>query len=144
MSQTFPDSVKSAKVLIDGPSELVFDYAIPEGLENVTVGCRVRVPLRNRNSTGTILDIVPQPQTGFVLRPLHSLIDPEPLITPSLMKLGKWLADYYGSPMEQVMRALLPVNMTLLTAKIRIYLSSNSGSPYIFKFNPCSMTQNNK
>ena len=108
MSQTFPDSVKSAKVLIDGPSELVFDYAIPEGLENVTVGCRVRVPLRNRNSTGTILDIVPQPQTGFVLRPLHSLIDPEPLITPSLMKLGKWLADYYGSPMEQVMRALLP------------------------------------
>lgn len=97
-----------AKVLIDGPSELVFDYAIPEELSEISVGCRVRIPLRNRNSTGTVLDIVEPPQSNFTLRPLHSLIDPEPLITPGLMKLGKWLADYYGSPMEQVMRALLP------------------------------------
>ena len=99
---------QSAKVLIDGPSELVFNYAIPDELSNVAIGCRVRIPLRNRNSTGTVLDIVQQAQTNFSLRPLHSLIDPEPLITPNLMKLGKWLADYYGSPMEQVMRALLP------------------------------------
>ena len=97
-----------AKVLIDGPSELVFDYAIPENLDDVSIGCRVRIPLRNRNSTGTVLEITPAPQSDFTLRPLHSLIDPEPLITPGLMKLGKWLADYYGSPMELVMRALLP------------------------------------
>lgn len=98
----------SAKVLIDGPSELVFDYAIPENLGPVAIGCRVRIPLRNRNSTGTVLHIGEAPQTNFALRPLHSLIDPEPLITPGLMKLGKWLAEYYGSPMELVMRALLP------------------------------------
>lgn len=98
----------AAKVLIDGPSELVFDYAIPENLGPVAIGCRVRIPLRNRNSTGTVLHIGEPPQTNFALRHLHSLIDPEPLITPGLMKLGKWLADYYGSPMEQVMRALLP------------------------------------
>lgn len=98
----------AAKVLIDGPSELVFDYAIPESLGEVKVGCRVRIPLRNRNSTGTVLEIGPPPQTNFTLRPLHSLIDPEPLITPNLMKLGKWLSEYYGTPMEQVMRALLP------------------------------------
>ncbi len=100
--------INAAKVLIDGPSELVFDYAIPETLEDVVVGCRVRIPLRNRNSTGTVLEVGPPPQTNFTLRPLHSLIDPEPLITPNLMKLGKWLSEYYGSPMEQVMRALLP------------------------------------
>ncbi len=100
--------INAAKVLIDGPSELVFDYAIPESLGEVAVGCRVRIPLRNRNSTGTVLEIGPPPQTNFTLRPLHSLIDPEPLITPNLMKLGKWLSEYYGTPMEQVMRALLP------------------------------------
>jgi len=98
----------AAKVLIDGPSELVFDYAIPAELGEISVGCRVRIPLRNKNSTGTVLEIGEPPQTNFALRPLHSLIDPEPLITPGLMKLGRWLADYYGSPMEQVMRALLP------------------------------------
>jgi primosomal protein N' (replication factor Y) len=96
------------KVLIDGPADLVFDYLVPESLGVVAVGCRVRIPLRNRNSTGTVLEIGEPPQSNFTLRPLHSLIDPEPLITPGLMKLGKWLAEYYGSPMEQVMRALLP------------------------------------
>ena len=97
----------AARVLIDGPSELVFDYAIPEGMRALT-GCRVKIPLRNRNSTGTILDITEEMPTEFQLREIVELIDPEPLITPKLMELGRWIADYYGSPMELVMRALLP------------------------------------
>lgn len=99
--------MSAARVLIDGPSELVFDYAIPEGMD-ARAGCRVKIPLRNRNSTGTILDITEETPNNFTLRDITELIDPEPLITPRLMKLGKWIADYYGSPMELVMRALLP------------------------------------
>ncbi|MCP5538275.1 MAG: primosomal protein N' [Akkermansiaceae bacterium] len=97
----------AARVLIDGPSELVFDYAIPEGMD-AKPGCRVKIPLRNRASTGTILDITEEMPQNFDLRPIDTLIDPEPLITPHLLNLGKWMADYYGSPMELVMRALLP------------------------------------
>jgi len=97
-----------AKVLIDGPSELVFDYQVPENLP-VKVGCRVRVPLRRKSATGTVLDVHEGGQDlGFAVRGVQSLIDPEPLITPNLMKLGKWMSDYYVTPMEQVMRALLP------------------------------------
>ena len=44
----------NARVLIDGPSELVFDYAIPAGLD-VRPGCRVRIPLRRKSATGTVL-----------------------------------------------------------------------------------------
>ena len=97
----------AARVLIDGPSELVFDYAIPNGMNAVT-GCRVKVPLRNKASTGTILDITEEMPTDFALREINELIDPEPLITPKLMELGKWISDYYAAPMEQVMRSLLP------------------------------------
>ena len=97
----------AARVLIDGPSELVFDYAIPEGMD-AQAGCRVKIPLRNRPSTGTILEITPEMPENFNLRPIATLIDPEPLITPNLLKLGKWISNYYGSPMELVMRALLP------------------------------------
>jgi len=99
--------VPSARVLIDGPSELVFDYAIPEGMDAIT-GCRVQVPLRNKPSTGTILDITEEMPSNFTLRDISALIDPEPLITPKLMELGKWIADYYNAPMEQVMRSLIP------------------------------------
>lgn len=97
----------AARVLIDGPNELVFDYAIPEGMK-AQAGCRVHIPLRNRNSTGTILELGEAEQADFALREINSLISPDPVITPNLMKIGHWMADYYGTPMELVMRALLP------------------------------------
>ncbi len=96
-----------ARVLIDGPSELVFDYSFPDDL-TVSPGCRVRVPLRNRDATGTVLSIEPMQDLGFATRPLSSLIDPEPLLTATLLELAQWIANYYGSTMESVIRALLP------------------------------------
>ena len=98
---------RAAKILIDGPSELIFDYAIPEGLV-VQAGCRVRVPLRNRTAIGTVLDLAEVSPDGFTLKPVTALIDPEPLLTPGLMKLARWMSDYYGTPLEQIMRSLLP------------------------------------
>ena len=100
----------AARVLIDGPSELVFDYAIPEGLP-VQPGCRVRVPLRNKTSTGTVLAVTNSTagaDLGFALRPLHSLTSPEPLLTPKLLELARWIADYYVCSIEGVVRVLLP------------------------------------
>lgn len=97
----------TARVLIDGPSELVFDYAIPAGLP-VQPGCRVRVPLRKKSATGTVLAFGEPAQEDFALRELESLVDPEPLITPTLLKVGRWIADYYGCSLESVVRSLLP------------------------------------
>lgn len=97
----------AAQVLIDGPSELVFDYAIPEGLE-IVPGHRVRVPLRNRPASGTVLRVHEPEEMQFDLRPLDSLIDPAPLVTAGLLKLADWMARYYGTPLEHIMRSLLP------------------------------------
>ena len=97
----------NVRVLIDGPSELVFDYAVPAGLD-VRPGCRVRVPLRRRSATGTVLAMAVEEQVDFAVRELEALIDPEPLITPVLLRTGEWLADYYGCGIETVIRALLP------------------------------------
>ncbi len=97
----------NVRVLIDGPSELVFDYAAPEGMD-VKPGCRVRVPLRRKLASGTVLSVVDGVQTDFALRELDSLIDPEPLVTEELLKVGRWIADYYGCGFEAVVRSLLP------------------------------------
>ena len=97
----------NVRVLIDGPSELIFDYAVPAGLD-VRPGCRVRVPLRRKSATGTVLSIAEVEQQDFALRELESLIDPEPLITPVLLRTGEWLAGYYGCGIETVIRSLLP------------------------------------
>ncbi len=100
-------SAVNARVLIDGPSELVFDYAIPCGLD-VRPGCRVRVPLRRKSAVGTVLSLVEAEQADFALRELESLVEPEPLITPVLLQTGRWIADYYGCGIETVIRSLLP------------------------------------
>ncbi|HEY1121796.1 MAG TPA: primosomal protein N', partial [Haloferula sp.] len=95
----------------------------------------VRIPLRNKLSQGTVLDLVEQrDDLGFALRPLHSLSDPEPLITPNLLKAGRWIAGYYGCSIESVIRALLPeaVRTEDNSAKIRkTVLLENEPSPDI-------------
>ncbi len=97
----------AVSVLIDGPSELVFDYAVPADL-TISAGCRVRVPLRNRPATGTVLKIHKITESDFALRYLTELLDPQPLVTHELLKLAEWITSYYGTPLEQVIRSLLP------------------------------------
>ena len=97
----------NARVLIDGPSELVFDYAIPPEMA-VSAGCRVRIPLRRKPATGTVLSLTESARQDFALREIESLIDPEPLITPVMLRTASWIADYYGSSIESVIRSVLP------------------------------------
>lgn len=97
----------NARVLIDGASELVFDYAIPAGLD-VRPGCRVRVPLRRKSATGTVLSTGEAEQADFALRELEGVLDPEPLITPVLLRTAEWIANYYGASIESVIRSVLP------------------------------------
>ncbi|MGJ8633907.1 MAG: replication restart helicase PriA [Luteolibacter sp.] len=97
-----------ARVLIDGPSELVFDYAIPADMP-VREGCRVRIPIRQKTTSGTVLSVNPPPeQSEFAMREVQSLVEPDPLITPVLLKVARWIANYYGSSIESVIRSILP------------------------------------
>lgn len=99
-----------AKILIDGPSELVFDYAIPPGVP-AQAGCRVAIPLRNRNASGTILALEKPAEANFKIKPITSLLSPEPLLTTGLLRLARWVANYYGAPLEHVIRTFLPTSI---------------------------------
>lgn len=100
----------AARVLLDGASDLEFDYAVPEKMEQaVAAGSRVQVPLQKRTMTGTVLALHPAEQAESTrLRPLSRLYDERPLITPKLLELGHWVSQYYCASMESVMRAMLP------------------------------------
>ena len=106
-----------AKVLIDGPRELIFDYAIPAELAGaVHAGSRVRIPLGPRRATGTVTEVVAEPKLGspaaeFTVKPLLGLIGGQAAVPQALLRLARWLADYYMAPLEQVMRSLLPVSV---------------------------------
>ena len=101
--------MQAARILVDGQSDLVLDYGIPPEAGDVKPGCRVQVPLRNRTATGTVLTLSePAPAWKDRLKPILKLIDPEPLISPVMMNLASWAADYYSVALDQMIRCLLP------------------------------------
>ena len=98
-----------ARVLVDGVSDLVLDYVVPEDMQEVRPGARVQIPLRNMQSTATVLTVFDDEGGGdYQMKPIHRLIDPEPLISEPMMELARWAADYYAVPLEQMIRCLLP------------------------------------
>ncbi len=104
--------VPTAKVLVDGSSGLEFDYSIPKNLHSlVVVGSRVKVNLRNRPSTGTVVDLSSVTEgsgEASYLKPISELITDKPILTPALIELGRWISNYYVASMESVMRCLIP------------------------------------
>ncbi len=101
--------MQAARILVDGQSDLVLDYGIPPEIAAVEPGCRVQIPLRNRTATGTVLTLSePAPEWKDKLKPILKLIDPEPLISPVMMQLANWAADYYSVALDQMIRCLLP------------------------------------
>ncbi|NOX99022.1 MAG: primosomal protein N' [Verrucomicrobia bacterium] len=101
----------AAYIVIDGTSDLEFDYAIPDEMKkNIAVGSRVEVRLRNRPATGTVLEIkeVDDSELSFTLKPISRLLGSKPTLTPALLELAHWLSDYYLTPLETVIRAMIP------------------------------------
>ena len=90
----------------------------------VQVGSRVRLPFRNRASIGTVVDLPAEsPVPANSLRPLDALIGDKPVISPVLIDLARWMADYYCCPVETAMRSVLPqvIRDAQLTHKTQLF-----------------------
>jgi len=89
------------------PLDTIFTYRIADGMQPV-IGGRVLVPFRQQRLSGIVVslhDHKPEVQTKNIIETLDS----EPVLDPSLMRLGKWIADYYLAPLGEVFRTMLPL-----------------------------------
>lgn len=87
---------------------MAFSYRVPEGMQPA-VGGRVLVPFRQQRMSGIVVDLhdrKPAVQTRNVV----SVLDPAPVLDEQLMRLGKWIADYYLAPLGEVFRTMLPLS----------------------------------
>src|SRR3990167_7631029 len=68
-------------------------------------GHRVRVSFGHRRLIGWVVSL----QKGDTkdLKSIEEQIDKEPLLIPSLLQLLVWSADYYLTPIGEVLRAIL-------------------------------------
>src|SRR5580658_5118794 len=100
------------------PLDMVFTYAIPPGMDLV-VGGRVLVPFRQQRLSGIVArlhDGVPQDVASqnnasqIKIKKVIEALDVTPVLDEQLLKLGKWIADYYLAPIGEVFRTMLPLS----------------------------------
>ncbi len=97
-----------AQVILDRSTGKTLDYEIPAGWDGrVAAGSRVRVPLRNRQAIGTVVAVA-ETTSAEGVRPLAAVMDERPQMTPVLLKLAKWMAEYYGCDEQDALRCVLP------------------------------------
>ena len=73
------------------------------------VGGRVLVPFRQQRMTGIVVELhdrKPPVATKTVLSPL----DASPVLDDPLLRLGRWIANYYLAPLGEVFRTMLPLS----------------------------------
>lgn len=81
-------------------------YEIPEE-DAPEVGLRVLVPVGPRRVWGTVLGIESR-RPGFRVRRISGVPEPRLVVTPELLDLCRWVADYYATGLSDVLQAAVP------------------------------------
>ncbi len=122
MTETAPsmEVVTLARVIVPAPVDLLH-YAVPESLRaEVAPGSAVRVPLGNRTTYGYVVDLGTAAPEGVKLREVLGLDSERPALSPDLVSLVMFAAEYYASSYAEVLLAALPPKMRATAAKYRL------------------------
>jgi primosomal protein N' (replication factor Y) len=92
----------------------------------IKVGARLRLPFGRRDLTGYAVGLLDElPAESDIdeskLKDVIEVQDEEPLITPEILKLTQWAADYYASFWGEMLKAALPagINSEKVRPKLR-------------------------
>jgi len=88
----------------------------------VQPGSRVLVPFRKKSLVGVVVDFVNAAPEGTKVRDIARVLDFVPTLTPKLLELASWIANYYLAPIGEVFRAMLPP-LTELKSQRQIVLT---------------------
>ena len=98
-------------VILPLPLDGFFTYSVPQpwGGE-VKIGIRVLVPFgRNKTYVGIVAKTHKGPlPEGVHIKDILQVIDVEPVLLDSQLRLWQWIAEYYMSPIGEVYKAALP------------------------------------
>jgi len=91
-----------------------FSYSLtPEQSIHAKPGARILVPFGRKIRTGYIVALHDELPANIKLdeseiKEAERLVDEVPVCTPEILQLAKWVADYYASPLGEVIKATLP------------------------------------
>jgi len=116
-------------------SNMVFTYRVPADATPV-VGGRVLVPFRQQRLIGIVVELHDR-KPSVTIKPVLNVLDPAPVLDDQLLRLGRWIANYYLAPLGEVFRTMLPLNAEFKRAvayritaegQLALHLAGLSGS----------------
>jgi primosomal protein N' (replication factor Y) len=123
-------------VALPVPLDMAFTYRVLADTAPV-VGGRVLVPFRQQRMTGIVLELHDR-KPGVVTKNLITVLDADPVLDEQLLRLGRWISDYYLAPIGEVFRTMLPLNAEFKRTisyritdegQVALHLAGTTGSP---------------
>jgi primosomal protein N' (replication factor Y) len=97
-----------AEASVSGEVKRAFTYHLPDELQGrLAVGSLVVVPFGPRRLYGIVVALSaesPVPET----RPVESLVDPDPVLTPAQIALARWMSREYLAPLHACLEVMIP------------------------------------
>ena len=99
-------------VVLPLPLDQTYTYAVPADFRaEARRGSRVLVPFGPRRLTGLIVATGPpadERDLDFEVKPLLDVLDDTPAFTDEMLRLTRWIADYYVCGWGEAVKAVLP------------------------------------
>jgi primosomal protein N' (replication factor Y) len=97
-----------ARVSLEIALRKEFDYSIPPELAGqLDVGSRVQVPFGARKILGVVTAVAEE--SGHAnLKPILKIIGAQTLVTAKVLKLARWIGEYYCCAPETALKSVLP------------------------------------
>lgn len=107
-----------------------FTYSLPREMQDdASLGSRVLVPFGSKPVTGYITNL--QHELGgdpqiikHEIKEVIELFDDEPLFSPEILELTKWIAEFYRTPWGEILRGALPAGLNATVEQILTITSS--------------------
>ncbi|RMH68879.1 MAG: primosomal protein N' [Gemmatimonadetes bacterium] len=100
-----------AEVAVPIPLEKqTYTYRIPMELQaDIQIGSMVYVPFKHQKTSGFVVGFPATPPAGIELKSIIRLRDPEPVVDADMLKLTRWIADYYLCSWGEAINAAVPI-----------------------------------
>ncbi|GAB4377111.1 MAG: primosomal protein N' [Calditrichia bacterium] len=112
-----------ATVILTIPDNNGFTYRVPrEFQEMIQPGMQVIIPFGKRKTTGIVLEIsdcLPASLRGETIREISDVVFDQPVVTPDLIALLKWISDYYICHLGEAYR-LVQSHLNVQNARLKI------------------------
>jgi primosomal protein N' (replication factor Y) (superfamily II helicase) len=115
-------------VALPVPLDRAFTYSLAGDVP--PIGARVLVPFRNEKMTGIVLRVHDDPPP-VEAKPILNILDEESILSPQLLELAQWIAQYYIAPVGEVLRAMLPLMSEVRTHVL--YRITDQGRAALFE-----------